>query len=110
MDIKGLKATILLAEPFGSEVLARQTLGRTRDDNTYYIEIVDTGFNAIRNYYFKKLKIFNKYATQCSNIILNDFTLNEKYNEVYWKHNTRSLDYLNEMKKGLPKGFHHVKK
>ena len=110
MDIKGLKATILLVEPFGSEVLARQTLGRTRDANTYYIEIVDTGFNAIRNYYFKKLKIFNKYATQCSNILLNDLTLNEKYNEVYWKHNTRSLDYLNEMKKGLPKGFHHVKK
>ena len=44
MDIHGLKVTVVLAEPFRSEVLARQTLGRTRDDNTYYIDCVDDGF------------------------------------------------------------------
>ena len=110
MDIKGLKATVLLAEPFKSEVLARQTLGRTRDENTSYIELVDTGFGAIRNYYYKKLKVFNKYATKCSNILLNDRLIDDKYTELYWKYNERTLDYLEEMKKGLPKVFHHIKK
>ena len=110
MDIKGLKATVLLAEPFKSEALARQTLGRTRDENTSYIELVDTGFGAIRNYYYKKLKVFNKYATKCSNILLNDRLIDDKYTELYWKYNERTLDYLEEMKKGLPKVFHHIKK
>jgi hypothetical protein len=109
MDIKGLKATVLLAEPFGSEVLARQTLGRTRAENTTYIEVVDIGFNAIRNYYFKKLKIFKKYATKCSNIMLNDHLIEEKYNELYWNYNTKILEFLEEKKKDLPKVFYHVK-
>ena len=43
-DIPGLKYSVVLAEPFRSEVLARQTLGRTRDPNTTYIELVDIGF------------------------------------------------------------------
>ena len=42
--IPGLKMTIVLAEPFKSEILARQTLGRCRDKNTTYIEVVDEGF------------------------------------------------------------------
>lgn len=66
MDIKDLKMTIVLAEPFKSEVLARQTLGRTRNDNTYYIELVDTGFYQINKYYNYKKPIFEKYASNCS--------------------------------------------
>jgi hypothetical protein len=50
MDIKGLKMVVVLAEPFKSEVLARQTLGRTRDNDTFYIEIVDVSFNQINSY------------------------------------------------------------
>ena len=34
MDIKGLAEVVNLAEPFKSRVLAQQTLGRTRSDNT----------------------------------------------------------------------------
>ena len=34
VDIKGLKLTILLAEPFKSEVQTIQTFGRTRDKDT----------------------------------------------------------------------------
>lgn len=70
MDIKGLKMTVVLAEPFKSEVLARQTLGRTRDDNTFYIEIVDTGFQQINKYYHYKRPIFDKYALSCTEINL----------------------------------------
>lgn len=65
MDIQGLTTTIVLAEPFKSEVLARQTLGRTRADNTQYIEAVDYSFGQIRRFYNHKLPIFDKYATSC---------------------------------------------
>lgn len=65
LDIKGLAKTIVLAEPFKSEVLARQTLGRTRDPDTEYIDIVDSGFFHTKKYYEHKLPIFDKYATEC---------------------------------------------
>ncbi len=42
LDIRDLKATIVLAEPL--EILAKQVLGRTRNDNTDCIEVVDDGF------------------------------------------------------------------
>ena len=82
LDIKGLEITILLNEPFKSQVYARQTLGRTRARDTKYIEIVDTGFEAIRYYYNYKKKIFRKYAKSMSEIQLSDFELNNKISEI----------------------------
>lgn len=82
MDIKGLKITIVLAEPFKSEVVARQTLGRTRDDDTYYIEIVDTSFYAINKYYYSKKNIFAKYALSCQEISLDDRELEFKAGNI----------------------------
>lgn len=61
-DIADLKFSVVVAEPFKSEILARQTLGRTRNPNTYYIELVDLGFKYERKYYYAKQEIFNKYA------------------------------------------------
>ena len=81
-DIKGLKLTVVLAEPFKSEVLARQTLGRTRDDNTMYIEMVDLGFYKIKQYYYNKLPVFNKYATSVQDIVLNQEELDKRSNEI----------------------------
>ena len=63
-DIAHLKYSVVLAEPFRSEVLARQTLGRTRDNNTTYIELVDVGFKQILAYYNAKRPIFKKYASK----------------------------------------------
>jgi hypothetical protein len=65
MDIAGLELTVVLAEQFKSEVLARQTLGRTRASDTRYIDIVDNGFHYTRKYYEYKRPIFDKYATSC---------------------------------------------
>lgn len=79
MDIKGLKMTIVLAEPFRSEVLARQTLGRTRDNNTDYVEIIDRGFFAMTNYYKAKYPIFQKYALSMSFSKLSDYDLDDMY-------------------------------
>lgn len=82
MDIHGLKVTVVLAEPFRSEVLARQTLGRTRADNTFYIDCVDDGFFYCKSYFNSKKPIFNKYATKCTNIVMNEFEINERMNTI----------------------------
>ena len=74
-DIPHLKYSVVLAEPFKSEVLARQTLGRTRDDNTVYIELVDVGFKQLIAYYNSKKSIFNKYASECKNMNIDNLTL-----------------------------------
>ena len=95
VDIKGLKMTVVLAEPFKSEVLARQTLGRTRDDNTTYIEIVDKGFIQCRRYYNYKKPIFNKYATECSEIQVGDLELQNRYEKIIEK-NTDYVLYHDE--------------
>lgn len=82
MDIRGLKVTVVLAEPFRSEVLARQTLGRTRDDNTYYIDCVDDGFFYCKSYFSSKKPIFSKYATNCTNIVMNEFEIHERLKNI----------------------------
>ena len=81
-DIKGLKMTILVAEPFKSEVLARQTLGRTRDKGTMYIELVDMGFKQIKKFYYNKLAIFNKYATDTSDAVIDQYELDRRYDII----------------------------
>lgn len=80
--IEHLKMTIVLAEPFKSEVLARQTLGRTRDDNTMYIELVDLGFKYIRKYYYAKLPIFNKYASDVSDMTIDQYELDKRVDRL----------------------------
>lgn len=82
MDIKGLKMTVVLAEPFKSEVLARQTLGRTRDNDTLYIECVDQGFVAIKKYYLYKKPIFEKYALGCTEISIDEGELISRENAI----------------------------
>ena len=67
-DIAHLKYSVVLAEPFRSEVLARQSLGRTRDPNTSYIELVDVGFKQTLRYYNSKKPVFSKYAASCKNL------------------------------------------
>jgi hypothetical protein len=80
--IEGLKMTILLAEPFKSEIVARQTLGRTRDDNTMYIELVDMGFKYIRKFYYNKLPIFNKYAKEVSDTTMETYEINKRAQDI----------------------------
>mgnify|MGYP002622796246 FL=1 len=77
-DIKGLKLTIVAAEPFRSSVLAQQTLGRTRDNNTFYLELVDLGFKKIRDYYYAKLPVFNKYAESTSDSVFDRYELSRR--------------------------------
>lgn len=80
--IEGLKMTIVLAEPFKSPVLARQTLGRTRDPDTMYIELVDVGFIYIKKFYTSKLSTFNKYATDVSDTFIDSYELNRRSQNI----------------------------
>lgn len=86
--IEGLKMTIVLAEPFKSEILARQSLGRTRDPNTVYIELVDMGFKYIKKFYFDKLPIFNKYASSVSDSTIDQYELNRRADNIIKKRTT----------------------
>lgn len=67
-DIKGLELTVVLNEPFKSPVIARQTLGRTRDADTRYIELVDCAVNQVMKFHRSKQNIFAKYATNMKEI------------------------------------------
>lgn len=76
--IDKLKMTIVLAEPFKSSVLAKQSLGRTRDSNTVYVEIVDLGFKYTRKFYYEKLPVFNKYALSVSDTTIEQYELERR--------------------------------
>ena len=82
IDIRNLKCTLVLAEPFKSEILAKQTLGRTRRNGTYYIELVDRGFKYCNRYYLEKKKIFMKYALDVKFMDFSDLMVEEEYNKV----------------------------
>ena len=72
----------MLAEPFKSEILARQTLGRTRDRDTTYVELVDLGFKQINKFYRHKLPVFNKYALSVTDIHLDQYELRRRYENI----------------------------
>ena len=79
VDIKGLEFTIDICEPGKSEVIVRQKLGRTRDQNTLFIDVVDCGFPELRSYYQQKQKIYKKYARNILDpIYLNDATIRDR--------------------------------
>ena len=86
MDIKGLVETVNLAEPFKSKLIAQQTLGRTRDDNTMYKDIVDNGFYYTKKFYDFKKPVFKKYASSCVEVNLRQEELEAKYTESVRKH------------------------
>lgn len=82
LDIDNLKVVLLLCEPFASELLARQTIGRLRNPNTLYIELVDTGFYHCKSYYQKKKPVFAKYAKTCQQTNLTDTELENRYKNI----------------------------
>lgn len=83
MDIKGLVETVNLAEPFKSKVLAQQTLGRTRDHNTLYKDIVDTGFFYTKKFYEAKKPVFKKYALNCVEINMSKEDIDLRMKKIY---------------------------
>ena len=85
MDIRGLVETVNLAEPFKSKVLAQQTLGRTRNSDTLYKDIVDNGFYYTKKFYDAKKPIFKKYATECVEVNLTADELDRRCDAIRLK-------------------------
>lgn len=81
-DIPELMCTINLAEPFRSPVLARQSLGRTRANNSLYLDIVDDGMYFCKKYYEEKKPIFNRYAKSCTDIYMSDTELDKRFDVI----------------------------
>ena len=90
-DIPDLGACIVLNEPFKSSVIARQTLGRCRADNTLYIDCIDMSCQRTKMYYYQKRQVFNMYAKSCREIPLSDASLEQKYQEIKNRYSTRKL-------------------
>ena len=89
-DIPYLCCNIVLAEPFKSEITARQTLGRCRADNTIYIDCVDNSVQKTKKYYRDKKTIFLEYAKSCKETYIRDDDLDVRYNEVIAKYSNLS--------------------
>ena len=82
-DIPELAVTIVLAEPFKSPVIARQSLGRCRADNTLYIDCIDLSCFRTKKYYAKKKPVFMQYAKSVREVVLDDQMINDKYNQIH---------------------------
>ena len=98
-DIPDLGMCIILNEPFKSKVIARQTLGRCRADNTLYIDCIDMSCQRTKIYYYQKRQVFNIYAKSCREINLTDEALDRKYQEIKQRYATRKLMMLPVFKK-----------
>lgn len=90
-DIYDLKVTINLAEPFKSPVIAQQSLGRCRADNTMYIDVVDTGFYFTKRYYEEKKPVFSQYAKSCKNILMEDMEIEQRFENVIKKYESNKV-------------------
>lgn len=105
-DIAGLKLVIVLDEPFRSEVLARQTLGRARDYKTIYFDFVDTSFYELKNFYKSKLKrVFQKYALACQEVDMTETledTLEQYEQNQSQKYKMPSVNYIPVMMPDIP--------
>lgn len=83
--IEGLKMTVVLDEPFKSSVLAQQSLGRTRDDDTFYIDCVDMGFRYTMKYYYAKQPVFQKYAKDVSDMTIDKYEMKRRADQIVEK-------------------------
>lgn len=96
VDIKGLEFTVDICDPAKSQVIIRQKLGRTRDWDTLFIDVVDYGFPELRYYYQSKQKIFRKYARKILDPIrLTDMDIRDRLIRLRQKE-TMTLNQLNE--------------
>ena len=92
-DIKGLKLAVILAEPFKSEVLTRQALGRLRDKDTMFVELIDMGFRHILKYYYYKLPTLNKYALSVNDTVIDNYELKVRSDRLREKQDQKKIPF-----------------
>ena len=73
LDLPGLR-TVIMTESYSSVVQADQVSGRLREysdhDKTFYVELVDVGFNKVYSMYKKRLPLFKKKCAKVLSIQL----------------------------------------
>ena len=84
---------VILAEPFKSSVLTKQALGRLRDDNTLFIELVDMGFRQITKFYYSKLPTLNKYAQSVSDSTIDNYELRVRSEKIREKQESKKIPF-----------------
>jgi hypothetical protein len=98
-DIADLCCTINLAEPFKSSVLARQTLGRCRANDTFYFDLVDQGFYFTKRYYSAKKPVFSTYAKSCRDVAMPDIDIQERAAVIRDKYKVKKVMCMPVFKK-----------
>lgn len=90
-DIPDLAAVVILDEPFKSEVIARQTLGRCRAPNTFCIDCVDTGTYKTKAWYKNKEPVYQMYAKSCVEHVFSDEELFNVSEAIRCKYATKLI-------------------
>lgn len=80
LDISDLMVCVNMAEPTKSLPQNQQRFGRTRQYNSFYIDLVDTSVKPIYNYYKNSLPMFDKYALDTKEIV---FTVRQLKNTAF---------------------------
>lgn len=94
IDIYNLKIAILLDEPFKSEVLAVQALGRLRGKDTRFIECVDKGFRPCYSYYLHKRESIEKYARSMQEVMLHSYELYKIVERMLEERRERKIPFI----------------
>ena len=94
IDIDRLKFGILLDEPFKSEVLAIQALGRLRANDTKFIECVDRGFRQCYAYYQHKQVPISKYAKSMNEVKMNSYELRKTVEAMLEERSKRVIPFI----------------
>lgn len=94
IDIYDLKMGIILDEPFKSEVLAVQALGRLRGKDTKFIECVDRGFQQCYSYYLHKRESIEKYAKSIQDARLNSYELRKTVEGMLQQRSERKIPFI----------------
>ena len=94
IDIYGLKVGIILDEPFKSEILAVQAMGRLRAEDTRFIECVDRGFRPCFAYYQHKREAIEKHARSMHEVRMNSYELREAVGRMLEERSKRKNPFI----------------
>lgn len=84
LDIDNLTVCVNMAEPIKSPPQNQQRFGRTRNYNSFFIDVVDTSVKTVYNYYKSSLPMYDKYALDTREIVFNNTQLkNTAFNAMY---------------------------
>ena len=98
VDIPGLICSVNLAEPTRSKPQNQQRFGRTRDYNTYYIDVIDDTSKITVKYYTLNLPMFETYALSTKEIRFSERELDSNANAIIERHKNQIYSPFKKLK------------